>query len=89
MIVRRFFERNRPVAAICHGPQIIISAGLIKGRHATCYRKVAQELKDAGAIYEDSEVVVDGKLITSRQPSDLEAFVREILKQLKKLKNKT
>lgn len=81
-IVRRFFELNNPVAAICHGPQILISAGLLKGRHATCYRTVAQELKDAGAIYEDIEVVVDDNLITSRQPSDLEAFIREIVKRL-------
>jgi protease I len=55
----------------------------MKGRHATCYHTVAQELEDAGAIYEESEVVVDGKLITSRQPSDLDAFVREIMKQLR------
>ncbi len=83
-IARHFFSAGKPVAAICHGPQTLISAGLLKGRHATCYKSVAQEMRDAGALYEDSEVVVDGNLITSRQPSDIPAFLREIMKQLKK-----
>lgn len=83
-IARNFFVTNKPVAAICHGPQTLISAGLLKGRHATCYRTVAEELKASGAIYEDKEVVVDGNLVTSRQPSDLPAFLREIMKKLKR-----
>jgi len=82
-IARSFFARNKPVAAICHGPQILISAGLLKGRHATCYKSVADELKEAGALYEDMDVVVDANLVTSRQPSDLPAFMRETMKQLK------
>jgi protease I len=81
-IARSFFARNKPVAAICHGPQILISAGLLKGRRATCYMSVADELKEAGALYEDREVVVDGNLVTSRQPADLPAFMRETMKQL-------
>ena len=81
-IARSFFARSKPVAAICHGPQILISAGLLQGRRATCYRSVADELKEAGAIYEDSEVVVDSNLVTSRQPADLPAFMRETMKQL-------
>ena len=84
-IARHFFENNKPVAAICHGPQILITAGLLKGRHATCYKSVAQELKEAGAIYEDKEVVVDRNLVTSRQPSDLPAFMKETIKLLKKV----
>jgi protease I len=56
----------------------------MKGRHATCYKSVAEEMKGAGALYEDKEVVVDGNLVTSRQPSDLPAFMRETLKMLKK-----
>jgi len=83
-IAKHFFQRNRPVAAICHGPQTLITAGLLKGRHATSYKSVAPEMKDAGAIYEDKEVVVDGNLVTSRQPSDLPAFMREMLKMLRK-----
>lgn len=81
-IVRAFFALERPVAAICHGPQILISAGLLQGRRATCYKSVADELKGAGALYEDREVVVDGRLVTSRQPADLPAFMRETMKQI-------
>lgn len=81
-IAQSFFAGNKPVAAICHGPQILISAGLMKGRRATCYLSVADELKKAGALYEDQEVVVDANLITSRQPADLPAFMRETMKQL-------
>ena len=82
-IARDFFEKGKPVAAICHGPQTLITAGLLKGRHATCYRTVVDELKAAGAIYEDKEVVVDGNLVTSRQPSDLPAFMRETMKMIR------
>jgi protease I len=82
-IVRSFFARNKPLAAICHGPQILISAGLLQGRRATCYRSVADELKEAGALYEDREVVVDANLVTSREPADLPAFMRETMRQLR------
>ncbi len=81
-IARSFFARGKPVAAICHGPQILISAGLVKGRRATCYKSMADELKEAGALYEDREVVVDANLVTSRQPADFPAFLRETMKQL-------
>jgi protease I len=83
-LARHFFEKNKPVAAICHGGQTLISAGLVKGRRMTCYKSVAPEMKDAGVHYEDSEVVVDNKLVSSRQPSDLPAFMREIMKVLKR-----
>ena len=56
----------------------------MKGKHATSYRSVAPEMKEAGANYEDKEVIVDGNLITSRQPSDLPAFMKEIIKKTKK-----
>ena len=82
-LARSFFEENRPVAAICHGGQTLISAGLVKGRRVTCYKSVAPEMKEAGALYEDAEVVVDNNLISSRQPSDLPAFMREIMKKLR------
>ena len=84
-ISRYFFEENKLVAAICHGPQILISAGLLKGRVATGYKSIAQELKDAGAIYKDVEVVVDKNLITSRQPDDLNAFMEAIKQYLHKV----
>jgi protease I len=83
-ISKFFFAERMPVAAICHGPQTLITAGLMKGRRATCYKSVADEMKEAGAVYEDREVVVDGNLVTSRQPSDLPAFMRETMKLLKK-----
>lgn len=83
-IAKHFFQKNKPVSAICHGPQTLITAGLLKGRQATCYKSVAQEMKNAGAIYEDKEVVIDGNLVTSRQPSDLPAFIRETMRMLKR-----
>jgi protease I len=83
-IVRHFFASDKPLAAICHGPQTLITAGLLKGRRATCSKSVAQEMRDSGALYEDSEVVVDGNFITSRKPSDIPAFMREIMKKIKK-----
>lgn len=79
-IAREFFRQDKPVAAICHGPQILISAGLLARRRATCYKSVARELEDSGACFEDAAVVVDGKLVTSRQPNDLPCFIREMLR---------
>lgn len=83
-IAQYFFDQNKLVAAICHGPQILISAGLLKGKVVTGYKSIAQELKDAGAIYKDEKVVIDKNLITSRQPSDLNAFMEAIKKYLYK-----
>ena len=81
-IAKAFVAAGKPVGAICHGPQVLISAGLLAGRRATCYRSVAQELAAAGASYLDQEVVVDGSLVTSRMPSDLPAFMRELMRLL-------
>jgi protease I len=81
-IARSFMSEGKPVAAICHGPQILISAGLIRGRKATCYKTVVTELREAGAQYQDTEVIVDNNLITSREPIDLPAFNRELMKML-------
>ena len=79
-ICRHFFAAGKPVGAICHGPQVLISADLAQGLHATCYMRVADELRAAGGNYEDREVVVDGNLVTSRQPADLPAFTRELMR---------
>jgi protease I len=84
-IARGFFEQEKLVAAICHGPQILLSAGVLEGRTATCADSVAAELKDGGVVYQDSAVVVDGRLITSRRPPDLPAFLREIMRRLRPL----
>ncbi|MBW1925746.1 MAG: type 1 glutamine amidotransferase [Deltaproteobacteria bacterium] len=81
-IVRSFADKGLPVAAICHGPQILVSAGILVGRRATCCKTVAGELEAIGAIYEDSEVVVDGNIITSRQPSDIPMFMKAVLEAL-------
>lgn len=79
-IARTFMTEGKPVAAICHGPQILISANALRGRKATCYKEVMTELREAGTQYEDSEVVVDGNLVTSREPRDLPAFCREMIR---------
>jgi protease I len=79
---RRFDAAQKPIAAICHGPQVLISAGLMQGKTATSYTSVAQELKEAGASYVDEEVVVDGSYIFSRNPNDIPAFNRELMKKL-------
>jgi protease I len=81
-IARNFLANDKPVAAICHGPQVLIATGLMAGRTATCYRKMKQELLHAGVNYQDSEVIVDGNLITSRQPSDLPAFMHAVFKAI-------
>jgi protease I len=82
VIVRAFAAAGKPIGAICHGPQVLAAAGLLAGRRATCYRSVAPELRAAGADYLDREVVVDGTLVTSRQPADLPAFMRELMRLL-------
>ena len=82
-IARHFFKENKPVAAICHGPQVLISAGVIKGRKATCWIGIRDDIIAAGALYEDKEVVIDGNFVSSRSPADLHAFGREMIKLLK------
>lgn len=82
-LVRHFFAAGKTVAAICHGPQVLISAGVLAGRTATAYRSVADEIENAGARYRDAEVVVDGNLVTSRTPADLPAFLREFMAKLR------
>lgn len=81
-VARDFFGKKKPVAAICHGPQILATAGLLQGRSATAYKTVGKELEQSGAKYADEPLVVDGNLITSRNPGDLPVFNREILKRL-------
>jgi protease I len=82
-IARRFLLADKPVAAICHGPQLLIATGLMAGRTAACYRAVREELEAAGVNYLDREVIVDRKLVTSRQPSDIPAFMRAIFSALR------
>lgn len=81
-IARHFLQAGKPVAAICHGPQVLVATGRMAGRTATAYRKVADELKQAGVNYVDREVVIDGNLVTSRRPADLPAFIAAIVEVL-------
>jgi len=79
--VRDFFRQDKPVAAICHGPQVLIDAEVVEGRRLTSVRAIHKDLINAGALWEDSEVIVDEGLITSRTPDDLPAFNRRILEE--------
>jgi protease I len=81
--VKDMDSQGKPISAICHGPQILISAGLAKGKKLTCYPPLKDDLINAGADYVDQEVVVDGHYITSRTPKDEPAFVRETLGKLR------
>lgn len=81
-ITREMMDSGKPVAAICHGAQVLISADVARGRKATCWKGVRDDLKQAGAEYADKEVVVDGNLVTSRCPDDLPAFCRELFKKI-------
>lgn len=81
-LVRDAFEQGKVVAAICHAAWVPISAGIVKGKTMTCVSAVKDDVTNAGAHYVDKEVVVDGNLISSRTPSDLPAFCREIIKAL-------
>lgn len=78
-----FLESGKPVAAICHGAQTLITAGVIEGRRMTCVSSVAPEVEEAGGLYLDQQVVVDENLITSRVPDDLPAFNEAIRNALK------
>jgi protease I len=77
-IVRTAYDESKVLAVICHGPWLLINAGVADGRRLTSYSSLALDLKNAGATWVDEEVVVDGNLITSRNPDDLPAFVDAI-----------
>jgi protease I len=81
-IARHFFAAGKPVAAICHGPQLLISANALRGRTLTCWPSIAIDVKNAGGRYVDRPVVEDGNLITSRKPDDVPAFSEAILRAL-------
>ncbi len=87
-IAKSFFKANKPVSSICHGPWLLASSGLVNGRHLTSYWHdgVPEDIKKAGGIYEDKEVVVDGNLVTSRFPGDLPAFMRETIRMVNRIK---
>ena len=80
--VRTFFAAKKPVFAICHGPQMLIEAGAVKGRTLTSWPSLKTDLTNAGAEWVDREVVVDGQLVTSRKPADLPAFLEKAVSML-------
>jgi protease I len=77
-LVRRVMEDKKPLAVICHGPWLLVSSGLARGRNLTSYHTLADDVRNAGGTWTDEEVVVDGNLITSRSPDDLPAFVKAL-----------
>jgi protease I len=80
--VREAYDKGRIVASICHGPWVLISAGILKGKEVTCFKAIKDDVMNAGGNYVDREVVIDDNLITSRYPDDLPAFCKEIINAL-------
>ncbi len=85
--VRDFFEQKKPVAAICHAPWTLISAGVVKGRTMTSYNSMKDDVINAGANWVDEEVVVDEGFVTSRNPDDLPAFNAKLIEEIKEGKH--
>lgn len=77
-----FLEQGKPLAAICHAPQLLIETGMISGRELTSFISIKTDLVNAGAIWEDKEVVVDNGLVTSRSPADLPAFNQKMIEEI-------
>jgi protease I len=86
---QHFIEQGKQLAAICHGPQLLIETGMISDRKMTSYPSVKTDLKNAGAIWEDKEVVVDNGMVTSRSPKDLEAFNKKMIEEISEGKHAT
>lgn len=85
--VKSFFDEKKPVAAICHGPQILINAEVVDGRELTSFPSIKKDLQNAGANWTDKEVVVDNGLLTSRTPNDLPAFNKKMVEEIKEGKH--
>jgi protease I len=81
---KEFMTSNKPVFAICHAAQLLITAEVLKGRRVTGWMSISQDIKNAGAEWVDAEVVVDKNLVSSRKPDDIPAFIREALAMLAK-----
>lgn len=81
-LVREFFSSHKPVAAICHGPQLLIEADVVAGRELTSYAAIRTDLENAGALWVNEAVVVDNGLVSSRTPDDLPDFVRKMLEEI-------
>jgi len=84
---QHFLQEGKPVAAICHGPQLLIETGMLEGRNMTSYSSIKTDLTNAGALWSDREVIVDNGLVTSRSPKDLEAFNKKMIEEIKEGKH--
>ncbi len=84
-LVKDLDAEGKLVAAICHGPWVLCSADILRGRKATCFFAIKDDVVHAGARYEDAEVVVDGNLVTSRKPEDLPAFCRSAIQVMSRV----
>jgi protease I len=82
-IVKGFLSSGRVVAAVCHGPWLLVQADALRGREATSYKSIRKDVENAGARWVDKEVVVDNGIITSRNPGDLEAFTNKIIEEVR------
>ena len=78
-LIREFDSAGKPIAAICHGPWLLVEADLLRGRTATSWKSIRTDLRNAGATVVDEEVVTDGNLITSRMPDDVPAFIKAVI----------
>ena len=77
--VKEFVDEGKPIAAICHGPWTLIEANAVQGRKLTSWPSLQTDLKNAGAVWVDAEVIRDGAFVTSRKPDDIPAFNREMI----------
>jgi protease I len=83
-IVKDAFSKGKVVAAICHGPQMLIEANVLRGKRVTCWKSVITDVKNAGATFLDEAAVIDENLVTSRSPADLPSFCKETIRLLQK-----
>jgi protease I len=86
-LIKAFYDAGKPVAAVCHAPWLLIETGIAKGKRMTSYHSIKQDVINAGAKWEDSQVVTDNGLITSRNPGDLEAFSAKIIEEIREGKH--
>jgi len=85
--VKDFFAQKKPVAAICHGPWMLVEADVLKGRKVTSFKSIQKDVENAGAQWVDEEVVVDEGLVTSRSPKDLPAFTKKLIEEVREGKH--
>lgn len=86
--VKEFFEEGKPIAAICHGPWLMVEAGIVQGKKLTSWPSIKTDIQNAGGTWIDEEVVVDGTLITSRKPDDIPAFSGTAIKEFEQCEGK-